>query len=121
MTQKSGISYACKQKDGIKYEMYVSISCEKYVSQEQKLEMTLSVVKRVNRFHRQHHNYQCHTYKVLETGFFFLYCYVWKILLRIIVLYENIDQTLPNKLHGPMHYKIGDICVYNGHVFYTLL
>ena len=21
------------------------------------------------------------------------------------VLYENIDQILPNKLHGPMHYK----------------
>jgi len=36
MTQKSGISYSCKQKEGIKYEMYVSISCEKYVSQEQK-------------------------------------------------------------------------------------
>ena len=36
------------------------------------------------------------------------------------VLYENIDQILPNKLHGPMHYKIGITCVYNGHVFYTL-
>ena len=24
------------------------------------------------------------------------------------VLYTNIDQTLPNKLHGPMHCKIGD-------------
>ena len=37
------------------------------------------------------------------------------------VLYTNIDQTLPNKLHGPMHYKIGVTCVYNGHLFYTLL
>jgi len=36
------------------------------------------------------------------------------------VLYENIDQSLPNKLHGPMHYKIGVTCVYNEHVFYTL-
>jgi len=34
-------------------------------------------------------------------------------------LYENIDQILPNKLHGPMYYKIGVICVYNGHVFYN--
>ena len=23
------------------------------------------------------------------------------------VLYENIDQILPNKLHGPLHYKTG--------------
>ena len=38
-----------------------------------------------------------------------------------IILYENIDQILPNKLHGPMHYKIGDACIYNGHLFYTLL
>ena len=37
------------------------------------------------------------------------------------VLYENIDQLLPNKLHGPMHYKIGVTCEYNEHVFYTLL
>ena len=37
------------------------------------------------------------------------------------LLYVNIDQILPNKLHGPMHYKIGVICVYSGHVFYTLL
>jgi len=35
-------------------------------------------------------------------------------------LYTNIDQKLRNKLHGPMHYKIGDTCVYNRHVFYTL-
>jgi len=32
-------------------------------------------------------------------------------------LYENIDQILPNISHGPMHYKIGGTCVYNGHVF----
>jgi len=38
-----------------------------------------------------------------------------------LVLYENIDQTLMNKLHGPMRDKRGAACVYNGHVFYTLL
>ena len=38
-----------------------------------------------------------------------------------IQYYENIDQTLSNKSHGPMHYKIGVICIYIGHVFYTLL
>ena len=37
-----------------------------------------------------------------------------------LLLYENIDRIPPNKLHGPMHYKIGVTCVYNGHVFYTL-
>ena len=35
------------------------------------------------------------------------------------VLYENIDQILPNKLHGPMHYKIGVTWVFNGRVFFT--
>jgi len=39
----------------------------------------------------------------------------------LTVLYENIDQILPNKLNGPMHYKISVTCVYNGHVFYTVL
>ena len=34
-----------------------------------------------------------------------------------VLLYENIGQILPNKLHGSMHYKIGGTCVYNGHVF----
>ena len=38
-----------------------------------------------------------------------------------LVLYENIYQIFQNKLHGPMHYKIGVTCVNNGHVFYTLL
>ena len=38
-----------------------------------------------------------------------------------LILYENIDQKLQIKLHGPMHYKIGDTCVYNGHMIYTLL
>jgi len=38
-----------------------------------------------------------------------------------VLIYENIDQILLNKLHGPMHYKIGVICVYNGHGFYTLV
>jgi len=37
------------------------------------------------------------------------------------ILYENIDQILPKILHGPMHYTIGVTCVYNGHMFYTLL
>jgi len=41
--------------------------------------------------------------------------------MRHEVLYTSIDQIFPNKLHGPMHYKIGAICVYKGHVFYTLL
>jgi len=36
-------------------------------------------------------------------------------------LYENIDQILWNKLHEPMHYKLGVTCVYNGHMLYTLL
>jgi len=38
-----------------------------------------------------------------------------------LVLYKNIEQIPPNKLHGPMHYKIGATCVYNGQVFCTLL
>jgi len=38
-----------------------------------------------------------------------------------MLLYENIDQTLPIKVHGLMHYKLGVTCVYNGHVLYTLL
>ena len=33
----------------------------------------------------------------------------------------TFDQTLPNKLHGPTHCKIGDTCVCNGHVLYSLL
>ena len=28
------------------------------------------------------------------------------------VLYKNIDLTLRNKLHGPVHYQIGVTCVY---------
>jgi len=38
-----------------------------------------------------------------------------------LVLYTNIDQTLLNKIHEPTYCKIGHTCVYNGHVFYTLL
>ena len=30
-------------------------------------------------------------------------------------------MTLPNKFHGPMHYKIGVTCVYNGHVLYAVV
>ena len=37
------------------------------------------------------------------------------------ILFGNMDLILPNKLHRPLHYKIGITCVYNGHVFYTLL
>jgi len=37
------------------------------------------------------------------------------------VLYEDIDQKLQNKFPGPLYYKIGVTCVYNGNVFYTLL
>jgi len=36
-------------------------------------------------------------------------------------LHVNVDQTLPNRLHGPMYNKIGVTCVYNGHVSYFLL
>ena len=36
------------------------------------------------------------------------------------ILYENIDQILPNK-HEQMHYEIGVTSGYNEHVFYTLL
>jgi len=39
----------------------------------------------------------------------------------IYVLYENIDQILPNKSYGPMHYKKGVTCVTIGHVLYTML
>ena len=28
----------------------------------------------------------------------------------------NIDLKLQNKLHGPKHYKIGAICLFNGHI-----
>jgi len=39
-----------------------------------------------------------------------------------MLLYENIDQILPNKLHGPMHYKIGVTCVNNGtRVLYSVV
>ena len=37
--------------------------------------------------------------------------------------YKNCMRTLTryarNKLHGPMHYKIGGTCVYSGHVLFT--
>ena len=39
-----------------------------------------------------------------------------------VVLNTNIDLKPWNKLHWPMHRKIGDTWrVYNGHMFYTLL
>ena len=40
---------------------------------------------------------------------------------KLVVLYTNIDLKLQSKFHRPMHYKIGVTCVYNEHVFYTLL
>ena len=43
------------------------------------------------------------------------------VILENSVWYVNVDQTLLIKLHRPMHYKIGVICVYNAQVFYTLL
>ena len=38
----------------------------------------------------------------------------------IHVLYTNIDQTLPNRLHGLTHCNICVSCVYYGHAIYTL-
>jgi len=32
--------------------------------------------------------------------------------------YENIDQILANKLHGPMYYTTSVTCVYTEHAFY---
>ena len=40
---------------------------------------------------------------------------------NILLFYEKVGHILPEKIHWPMHYKIGVTCVYNGHVFYTLL
>jgi len=40
---------------------------------------------------------------------------------KLQFLYTNIDWKLPNKSHGPIHYKIGVSCVYNRHMVYTLL
>jgi len=34
---------------------------------------------------------------------------------------RTLTKSLPNKLHGPMHYKIEVTCVYNGHVAYTMM
>jgi len=39
----------------------------------------------------------------------------------IVLLYTNIDLKLRNKSHETMHYRTGVTCVYNGHMFYTLL
>ena len=36
------------------------------------------------------------------------------------ILHTNIDLKLRNILHGPMHYKIGVACLFNGHIFFTL-
>jgi len=49
------------------------------------------------------------------------YQQIFYVVKAIQVLHDKIDQTLLNKLHGPMHYKISVSCVYNEHVFYTLL
>ena len=37
------------------------------------------------------------------------------------VVYTNIDQERRNKLHGPMHYKIGVPCVFKRHKTYTVV
>ena len=47
--------------------------------------------------------------------------YIFPYTLDMCVLYTNIDMKLRNKLHGPMHYKIGVIWVFNGHEIYALL
>jgi len=37
-------------------------------------------------------------------------------------MYPNIDQTLPNTLHGPMHYKIGCyMCIQWSRVLYSVV
>jgi len=38
-----------------------------------------------------------------------------------IVLYENIDQILTNKLHGPMHYTIGVTSIQWTPVLYSVV
>ena len=38
-----------------------------------------------------------------------------------LIMYTNIELKLWNKLHGPIHCKIGDNGVFNGHGLYTLL
>ena len=53
--------------------------------------------------------------------------YVFNPLIRVCIieeiniLYTRIDLKLWNKLHGPMHYKLGVTCLYNGHEIYALL
>jgi len=59
-------------------------------------------------------------YKVMisyNEVFLLIVCFI----IDVIILYTNIDQTLPNKLHGQTHCKIWDTCEYIGHGFYTLL
>ena len=53
------------------------------------------------------------TLKMARTDLLFLFTFTFTTVslsgeLWGSVLYTNIDQTLPNKLHGPMHCKIGD-------------
>ena len=43
----------------------------------------------------------------------------WSGLRNIIIVHKHWPDT--HELHGPMHYKIGVTCVYNGHVLYTPL
>jgi len=44
-----------------------------------------------------------------------------RICVAVFTSVSGIDLKLRNKSHGPMHYIIGVTCVYNGHVFNTLL
>ena len=49
------------------------------------------------------------------------YCRCYLLSLFALLLYTNIDLKLRNQLQGPLHCKIGVTCVYNEHLFYTLL
>jgi len=34
-------------------------------------------------------------------------------MIKLVILYTNIDQKLWTKLQGPMHYNIGVKCLFN--------
>ena len=52
-------------------------------------------------------------------------CVVWEhchLTILTVVLYENIDQILPNKLHGPMHYTNRFyMCIQRTRVLYSVV
>jgi len=41
--------------------------------------------------------------------------------LKLLILFTNIDQKLQNKLLGPIHYKIGVACVFNNTILRDIL